>query len=291
MSYRFRKKETLADGFRRILNEQTAAIVSALADGAEDPGNRIHDARKRLKRQRALLKLVASLMDEDVVAREEHVFQAVSRKLGAARDADVALETFEGLAWELVGPVDQVRALLTTGVQRQRKRGLSADKLGLLAGTIRKSSHILTEEKLLEGGLETVFPAMLKDYEKARKLRGVKTDDPVKLHDLRKLAKRLMYQLTLLRKMIPNSLAKLLPKYSRFTELLGNHQDLQVLKDILAEHAHGIQIARLPMLDAAIHASMKTRIKKARRLSREIFDTRPKGFAKLLRSNLKSWDS
>lgn len=292
MPYRFRKKETVSDGFRRITNEQTAAIVSALADGAEDPAERVHDARRRLKRVRALLELVGRQMDDDIVTREQTAYQNLSRKLGVARDADVALETLEDLASEVIGPVDAVRDLLVTAAIRQRKRTLSADKLATLAAQIRASSHTVVKQKLACEGWDVVGPAMGHSYQKARDACRAKTQKPEQLHDWRKFTKTLMYQLTLVRKAAPKTISSLIPKYERLAELLGRHQDLQVLKRILSEHAaHGLHMAKFPALDVCIEKHCKRVLKRAQKLGREVFAIRPKDFINKLRRGWKAWSA
>jgi len=290
MPYRFRRKETVSDGFRRITNEQTAAIVSALADGAEDPADRVHDARRRLKRLRALLELVGSQMDDDLVTREQIAYRNLSRKLGLARDADVALETFDELAIEVIGPIDAMRDLLVTASQRQRKRTLSADKLAALAAQIRVCSHTLVKQKIADDGWDSIALTMGHSYQKARDAYRAKADKQEAMHDWRKFTKTLMYQLTLIRKAAPKPISKLIPQLARLAELLGHFQDLHVLQRILSEHAaHGLQMAKFPTLEAIIEKHRKRALKRAQKLGKKVFAIRPKDFANQLRRGCKAW--
>jgi hypothetical protein len=97
MAFRFRRKETVANGFRRIVREQTAAVVSLLADRGADLKERVHDARRRIKKLRALLHLVRSELAPAAFEKHNVGLRNASRRLSRARDAEVSLACFERL--------------------------------------------------------------------------------------------------------------------------------------------------------------------------------------------------
>ncbi|RYH09528.1 MAG: CHAD domain-containing protein, partial [Alphaproteobacteria bacterium] len=49
---------TIGDGFLRIAREQIGKAVAIAEDSAETPARRVHEARRRAKKLRALLRLV-----------------------------------------------------------------------------------------------------------------------------------------------------------------------------------------------------------------------------------------
>src|SRR3954453_7178467 len=109
MSYRFVKRETVPDGLRRIARER---IENALAElrGETDssPEEAIHEARKDMKKLRAVLRLARDELGDDVYRRENACFRDAARKLSGVRDADVMLATFKGVD----GSFPQLRASL-----------------------------------------------------------------------------------------------------------------------------------------------------------------------------------
>ena len=58
MAYRLKRKETVVDGIRRIAHQQLARAAAELVDESLEPAAQIHQVRKRLKKLRALLRLV-----------------------------------------------------------------------------------------------------------------------------------------------------------------------------------------------------------------------------------------
>ena len=70
MTYRFKLQEPIADGVRRIGLEQIDIAAAKLAGKKDDPAVAIHDARRCLKRLRALLRLVRPGVAETTYRRE-----------------------------------------------------------------------------------------------------------------------------------------------------------------------------------------------------------------------------
>src|SRR5882724_8707526 len=69
------------------------ATLRVVTDQADDPSNRVHAARKHLKRWRALFQL-APKPTRIGLQRQAHVVQMVARKLGGVRDPVAQLETW-----------------------------------------------------------------------------------------------------------------------------------------------------------------------------------------------------
>ncbi|HYH49749.1 MAG TPA: CHAD domain-containing protein, partial [Acidimicrobiia bacterium] len=77
---------------------QLEAILNALSgDAGLGPDEATHDARKRTKKLRALLRLVRPVLDDDVYRRENRALRDAARELSAVRDAWVLVEALDGL--------------------------------------------------------------------------------------------------------------------------------------------------------------------------------------------------
>src|SRR5690242_20693021 len=102
MSYGLTFNETPADAVERVRREQLDKAAEALRDG-EDPVEAIHDARKRIKKTRALLRLARPGLTDGEYRRRNRALRDAGRGMSANRDADVLPETVDLLAERFVG--------------------------------------------------------------------------------------------------------------------------------------------------------------------------------------------
>lgn len=90
MAFYLRDRESVAVRFKRIANEQAKkALFQVTVVIQQDPSEAVHDARKRFKKIRALLRLVRDQLGEDVYQSENACFRALGRRLSDVRDAQV----------------------------------------------------------------------------------------------------------------------------------------------------------------------------------------------------------
>src|SRR5438270_8288086 len=89
MPYRLKKKEPAAEGVKRIAAEQIDHASGQLAQDG-DPEKAIHEARKSVKKTRALLRL-AEYDAEDKRLRN------IGRALSEIRDAAAMIQVFDAL--------------------------------------------------------------------------------------------------------------------------------------------------------------------------------------------------
>src|SRR5687768_17143099 len=96
MAYAFERDESLATAIPRLMNEQIARAREQLTDQSAPPEKRVHDARKRFKETRALLRMIREPLGAQF-AVENAWFRDAGRELAAVRDADAVLEALEKL--------------------------------------------------------------------------------------------------------------------------------------------------------------------------------------------------
>jgi hypothetical protein len=97
--YRLRGDEPAADGVRRIARGQLELATELVrGDHGDDHGAAVHDARKALKRLRALVRLSRDAIGQERYQAENVTFRDVGRSLSSARDAEVMLQTLDELA-------------------------------------------------------------------------------------------------------------------------------------------------------------------------------------------------
>ena len=119
MAFRLKRRESVADGVRRIVRRQIDDALDNLQSRADEA---VHDARKCFKRVRAVLRLVGDGLGNEAYDRENACFRDAGRPLTEVRDAEALVEaidrfdpakgaTFEQYAWTRVSGsiVDELR--------------------------------------------------------------------------------------------------------------------------------------------------------------------------------------
>ena len=83
MSYRFRIRETVPAGIRRIALEQIDQALVQLAGSGNDPDRDVRKARTCFKRLRAVLRLVRNEIGTEIYRQENAFYRDAGRRLSA----------------------------------------------------------------------------------------------------------------------------------------------------------------------------------------------------------------
>ena len=109
MSYRLDLGAPVPDALRAELVERLEHAHGALRDADPDAANEaVHDARKDIKKARALLRLARPDLPEATYRDGNEALRDIARSLTAAREADVLTETLELVTARLVGQVPEL---------------------------------------------------------------------------------------------------------------------------------------------------------------------------------------
>jgi hypothetical protein len=210
--------EGVAVGLRRIALGQLDLAIDMLAieDGQTLSESAVHEARKALKRLRALTRLLEDELGEQVFARENVVLREAGRHLSAARDAEVMVATLEDLMRRYPSRLAHRRGAvrLHAALRADRERVVqqslgdgttAADALDELRGVRRRVMAWSLHDR---PGIETVEPALKRLYGRGRRRyrraalgRGNRT---LALHVWRKRVKDLRYAAEMLDRNEPN---------------------------------------------------------------------------------------
>lgn len=263
--------ERPAEGLRRMLLAQADLALEELGSErrTDDGGERaVHETRKAIKRLRALLRLLECDLGAEVCDREHAVLRRVARELAGARDAQVMLQTLEGLLAR-----HPKRLGARRGVRRLRK-SLEADlgrarrsTLDDPAGRARAVRELRTFRarastwELERPGRRTAELGLRAIYEKGarrqrRAARG-KRPNAKRMHAWRKRVKDLRYAAEALAPQAAREhpghskrrlkaarksrkrLRQLARDAAELGELLGEEHDLAVLADKIAKRPAG----------------------------------------------------
>jgi CHAD domain-containing protein len=292
MAFRFRRKESAIGGFHRVIREQTAAGVSLLADRGNDLGDRVHEARRHIKRIRAILQLVGTGLPGEVLEKHDEALASVNRRLAGTRDADVCLSTFEALTKnQPFAEATEIHEHFRE-FARIARRAVTAAKLGKIASSLRSVGAAIARTEFDRDGWALVADGFDGSYREARKLRryATKKSSDRELHEWRKALKRLFHQLELTRAFLPKRQRKTVKKLEQLAMVLGEHHDLHVLGEHLRNYDDVGQkcAADVECIRALIDRRRKDLCKCIRKIADDGFCERPKAF---LRAIHKAWKS
>jgi CHAD domain-containing protein len=206
--------ERVGDGLRRMALGQLDLAIDSLQgrDAKMSPEQRVHEARKALKRVRALLCLVRDELGERAFTRESELVRRTGKRLAQARDAQVLLSTLDDLIErhpKQLGSrrgVQRLRASLQVERDGAAELALadSATRAGVLDDLRALRVRVAGWQLADPGGIEAVEPALARLYgqgrrrlrraERARRARGRK------LHEWRKVVKDLRYATEMLQR-------------------------------------------------------------------------------------------
>lgn len=237
VSYKFKTDENVEAAFRRLGANQIRRAIKSLESVGENPAAAIHDARRRCKKLRALLRLVRPVFSG--YARENAAFRDAATPLSGARDGQVMLETLDAL----VPP----REKAGDDFSRLRERLLAARDEGLRhQPAVDDSLQLLREAALrcssweLEAqGFDAIEAGLRNTYQRARKAYRRCRKDPsaARLHDWRKRMKYHGYHLRLLAPLWAPLVHGQLSAARDLANLLGEHHDLANLRQWLGRAA------------------------------------------------------
>ena len=212
MSYRLESGETLPDGIKRMAKEQIDQALEQLQRTPEGPNEGVHDARKRFKKIRAVLRLVRDEIGEDVYQAENVCFRDAGRRLAAGRDSYVMVETVDNLTERFS---DQLAADLFAGLREKLMarhqaildRIVTKEKaLEEVAATIETARRRVDDWPVDQKGFAAIRGGLQRVYKRGYKRLAKAYAEPVpkNFHQWRKRVKYLWYHTRILKPLWPN---------------------------------------------------------------------------------------
>lgn len=225
MSYAFARTDAdLETALRRIaLSELDGAIARLTAPGALEAGA-VHDIRKRVKKLRALIRLVRSGFA--AYAAENAALRDAGQALSGTRDAAVRLATFDSLATDAPAEMLRLRAPLQDAAAFATAPP-PADLPGRFHDLRERAQDWSLngrDSRILAEGLAVARGRAVLAMRKAARHPEVEV-----FHDWRKRAKDHWYHARLLTPIWPAVMKPVTMEADALGEALGNHHDLAVL--------------------------------------------------------------
>ena len=237
MAYRFKLKEDLQDGVRRIATEQVDRALAAPHAG-DKRAVWVHDTRKALKRTRALLRCVRDGLGDKVFREENAALRLIAGNLSSLRDRDVMTATMAGLAGT-DDRLDGALAWLAEAIADPSSSQPSAAAPSRSAATaVRQAVKSLEKARgrlaklAVAGELADVVAAGVrtcqrKGQDALARLATEPSDENV--HELRKAVQTYQRQQTLVQAVWPEMQGVRIQTARQLSQILGEAQDLAVL--------------------------------------------------------------
>ncbi|MBB4662603.1 CHAD domain-containing protein [Conexibacter arvalis] len=292
MSYRLGISDPLADSVRASAREQLTGAVARLEDAGDDPAAAVHEARKHLKKTRALLRLVRARLGDDAYRRENAALRDAQARLSSTRDADVLVATVERLAERAAGrlPASEFAALraLMAAEAAAARDGARAPDVAAVAQELRAAQERVAAWPLDGAGWETAVAGISRAYARGTRERARAEEEPTveRLHEWRKRVKDLWYHHRLLKPVWPPVVDAVGEEAHLLSELLGDDHDLAVLRARL-ERGDGLPTAIAadpePLLELVDRRRGELQ-DEARRIAARLYAERPKAFERRVRA-------
>jgi len=232
------------DNVRRAARNEFDSAIAEVAETGFEIHSTIRDVRRRLKRVRAILRLVRPVFSD--YAEENAALRDTGAEFGDLRDAMALVEAVdligERAREDEEGAVQRVRAALS---RRAADSDSSLDREAFLTDLRAKLREARVRSELwelAETGRKAMVPGLVNAYRRARKaFAEAKANGELEaLHEFRKHVKYHLAHLRLLQDLAPLFADERRRQMQKLARRLGNIQNLHVLDAALAAAPDGI---------------------------------------------------
>ena len=261
-------ERTMGDEFRSIAHEQIDKAMETALSGGATPASRVHEARRRCKKLRALFRLVrpsfAAYSEANAGVRD------AARALALARDTHVLRQTLSDLLeWGGGHALPPEPTFAGSEREGDALARFAIDMRALRDHSLHWDCARITPATLVEG-----LSSTYRRGRHAARAALISLDDE-HFHDWRKEAKYYWNQLRLLERAAPDVIAPAARSTGELADLLGLHHDLALLRRGL-EQGEFAEIAagapQVPALQERRRHEIESRISK---LGRQLYAETP----------------
>ncbi|HYW75841.1 MAG TPA: CHAD domain-containing protein [Gammaproteobacteria bacterium] len=240
MAYRYSRQEPVSRGTRRIVRERLQEAIEQLGLEGDQMHEGIHEARKRFKEIRAVLRLArAELGDRYRV--ENRWYRDAGRALSAVRDAQAALETWDKLCSRFPQLCIHGRAEAVARRLKSRLGQVGGDQgeIETPRTAIRQAlpaAHERVERWPIEAaGFDALREGAKRVYKQGRRnMRDAyESGDSLHFHEWRKRVKDLWYHTKLLRPVWHDAMKMRETGLKQLSDMLGDDHDLVVFAQLI----------------------------------------------------------
>jgi CHAD domain-containing protein len=295
MSYQLKHRETLGENICRICRQQIEGAITIAKDEKKPNDTPVHETRKHLKKARAALRLVRKEIGRGLFKQQDRCLRDVGRLTSEIRDAEVRLQTVRQLeeATQRRGRNAYGKLEVMLAMELENFIAAFAEWQTQAVPLLEQARSAIDHWALDQFNSKQICGAVQASYKQARKALAKATANPntENFHAFRSKAKRLWYQLRILRPINPVVLKTLSDDLRSLGDLLGRAHDLSFLGDRLrSEHGKSQWQREGHKLLAVIEVGQSDLQRGAAELAEHFFAERPRDFGARVMSWLQEWE-
>ncbi len=241
-TYSFLAEESVAEATTRIAGEQLDVAIAQLTETLEtDPEKAIHTARKAIKRERSLVRLIRGALPREERRHENAALRDAAQILSGARDAAALVATVDALSERFAGQLpERAFTAIRDALQTDRDGQEAAQALTAQADGVAAELTAIRERtgdwEITTDGWRALQDGLVRSYARGREAfaSGRRGGSVEALHEWRKRAKDLWYHSRLLAEVCGPAIAGQAKDAHALADLLGDEHDLAVLDQTLA---------------------------------------------------------
>ncbi|UJW74702.1 CHAD domain-containing protein [Rhizobium sp. SL42] len=243
MPYRIRPDGDFASEVRQVASAQLQRAITSLEHQPDGLHEAIHDARKKFKRLRNLLRLVA-IEDRETRRTENARLRDTARALSTVRDATALIESMAFLADHALNAEEKATVALARQALTERRDTLASQESDLaekVSGAILecRASLVAFASLDLPSRPRPTARLLAKGWKKTLRKGHMalatcrEEGHGEAFHDLRKAVQGYWMNLLLLRELWPSAFAAKRHLAKELVDILGHEHDLTLLIDHL----------------------------------------------------------
>lgn len=290
--------EPVTGSIKRIAHELNSQSIEALRNAVGREHEVIHDVRKNLKKIRAVIRLIRDELGNEIYKKENTHYRDAGRQISDLRDATSLIEA-----------LDRLKGLYEKDLEHKY---YIAVKEYLVEKRDKMSDQLLNEESILENleksileadkriqdwpirnnSFATIKRSFLRVYQRGFSMLGycMKDNSSEHLHEWRKRAKYLMYQLRVLLPLWPGMIERFDAEVNQLTDFLGNDHDLALLTLQINANDGFSKDGNPDIINVLIKNRRKVLQEQAFLLGKKIYAENPYNFVDRFETYWKSWE-
>jgi CHAD domain-containing protein len=274
---------------KMLVREFNAAVTKAKEAASsveQSPTIAVHEARKALRRARAVLMMVSPALPKGERRAVRAALQESRRSLSAARDHAVAPETLASIVLS-----DEDRAIAKRVLDNAAEALPPTQELKQLLA--EAATRAAAQAEALEAALpqelawKVVIDGVKDVYAEARKARRRGKKSKAWFHTWRRRSKELVYQLELVAEHAGQRMNAIHDEIEGIANTQSPAVDLIMLRDFVNTYGQGIAPEAVDHLRDSIDSAVDELMTTARDAGRDAYSQRPRKFAKRLAKAVK----
>jgi CHAD domain-containing protein len=297
MSYRLRKKLLGREVHRVAREEFEGTLKELLTVNDQSRSTAVHEARKHLKKVRALLRLLRPATGEAFYKEENAAMRKAAQRMSPIRDSHVRVQTIEKLTVKsgkrrTPAAFARIRTAMAARLRQVIEESEKENWSKQAAIDIERALGRLDKWPLKRLTVKSIRSGLKAACKKARRAVAItrRSATDVNLHELRKTVKDLWYHLRLLGGDRPPQIETLIKRMRDLGQKLGDDHDLAMLMAARADNPLP-EPADWETLEKANNLRRPRLQRTALRLASRVLIRKPDAFAHFVVGRWERWRS